>query len=171
MSTSGSRISARKALRLPFHLCSQSLSTELFQRYQRSEKALCASLAEMYAQGVSTRKVKAINLGAVRSQLLGLYQIGDQQAIGRLDGSLTAFAQRRLDEPFAYLIIDAKYEKVRQVGAVRSSAVLVALGVDCEGGAKYLRWSSPTARAGRHGKTSSSAPGAWSARRRICSCR
>jgi putative transposase len=35
-------------------------STELFERYQRSEKALVAALAEMYVQGVSTRKVKAI---------------------------------------------------------------------------------------------------------------
>jgi transposase-like protein len=35
-------------------------STELFERYQRSERALVAALAEMYVQGVSTRKVKAI---------------------------------------------------------------------------------------------------------------
>mgnify|MGYP001208084085 FL=1 len=34
--------------------------TELFERYQRSEKALVSALAEMYVQGVSTRKVKAI---------------------------------------------------------------------------------------------------------------
>ena len=38
-------------------------STELFERYQRSEKALVAALAEVYAQGVSTRKVKAITEG------------------------------------------------------------------------------------------------------------
>ena len=31
-------------------------STELFERYQRSEKALVGTLAEMYVQGVSTRK-------------------------------------------------------------------------------------------------------------------
>jgi putative transposase len=35
-------------------------SSELFERYQRSEQALVATLAEMYVQGVSTRKVKAI---------------------------------------------------------------------------------------------------------------
>ena len=35
-------------------------STALFERYARSEKALVAALAEMYVQGVSTRKVKAI---------------------------------------------------------------------------------------------------------------
>src|SRR5438309_3217758 len=31
-------------------------STELFERYQRSERALVAALAEMYVPGVSTRK-------------------------------------------------------------------------------------------------------------------
>jgi hypothetical protein len=35
-------------------------STELFERCQRSEQALVATLAEMYVQGVSIRKVKAI---------------------------------------------------------------------------------------------------------------
>src|SRR5579872_3004280 len=34
--------------------------TEVFERYQRSEKALVGALAEMYVQGVSTRKVKEI---------------------------------------------------------------------------------------------------------------
>ncbi len=38
----------------------RGFSTELFERYQRSEQALVATLAEMYVQGVSTRKVKAI---------------------------------------------------------------------------------------------------------------
>jgi putative transposase len=36
-------------------------STEIFERYQRSEKALVAALTQMYIQGVSTRKVKAIS--------------------------------------------------------------------------------------------------------------
>jgi putative transposase len=34
--------------------------TEVFARYQRSEKALLLALAEMYVQGVSTRKVRAV---------------------------------------------------------------------------------------------------------------
>lgn len=110
-------------------------STELFERYQRSEQALVATLAEMYVQGVSTRKVKAIT-----EELCGhSFSASTISAINkRLDDSLTAFAKRRLDEPFAYLIIDAKYEKVRQAGVVRSSAVLVALGVDWEGRRQIL---------------------------------
>jgi putative transposase len=50
-------------------------STELFERYQRSERALVATLAEMYVQGVSTRKVKADHRGAVRACVLGLLHL------------------------------------------------------------------------------------------------
>ena len=57
-------------------------STELFQRYQRSEKALVGTLAEMYVQGVSTRKVGG-DRGLVRAQLLGLGDQRDQQVVGR----------------------------------------------------------------------------------------
>jgi transposase-like protein len=32
----------------------------VFEQYQRSEKALVAALAQMYVQGVSTRKVAAV---------------------------------------------------------------------------------------------------------------
>lgn len=85
-------------------------STELFERYQRSEQALVATLAEMYVQGVSTRKVKAIT-----EELCGhSFSASAISAINkRLDESLEAFAKRLLPEPFPYLILDARYEKVR----------------------------------------------------------
>src|SRR5829696_2871906 len=88
-------------------------STELFERYQRSEQALVATLAEMYVQGVSTRKVKAIT-----EELCGhSFSASAISAINkRLDESLAAFAQRPLPEPFPYLILDARYEKVRAGG-------------------------------------------------------
>jgi putative transposase len=91
--------------------CDGRFSTELFERYQRSEQALVATLAEMYVQGVSIRKVKITT-----EELCGhSFSASTISSINkRLDESLTAFARRRLDEPFAYLIIDAKYEKVRQ---------------------------------------------------------
>jgi putative transposase len=90
-------------------------STELFERYQRSEQALVGTPAEMYVQGVSTRKVKAIT-----EELCGHnFSASTISTINkRLDTSLQAFARRRLEEPFAYLIIDAKHEKVRQSGVV-----------------------------------------------------
>ncbi|TRC83306.1 IS256 family transposase [Mesorhizobium sp. WSM4303] len=110
-------------------------STELFERYQRSERALVATLAEMYVQGVSTRKVKAIT-----EELCGhAFSASSISAINkRLDESLKAFAERPLHEPFAYLILDARYEKVREAGIVMSQAVLIAVGIDWDGRRQIL---------------------------------
>jgi hypothetical protein len=105
-------------------------STELFERYQRSEKALVAALAEMYVQGVSTRKVKAIT-EELCGHSFSASAISD--ATARLDGMLTAFAERRLSEAYPYLILDARYERIREAGAIQSQAVLIAIGVDWEG--------------------------------------
>jgi len=105
-------------------------STEVFERYQRSEKALTAALFEMYVQRVSTRKVKAIT-----EELCGHgFSASTVSAIVRkLDDSLAEFARRRLEQPFPYLIVDARYEKVREGGSVGSQAVLVAVAVDWDG--------------------------------------
>jgi len=105
-------------------------STELFERYQRSEQALVATLAEMYVQGVSTRKVKAVT-----EALCGhSFSASAISAINKtLDEALQAFAERRLSEPFPYLILDARYEKVREAGIIVSQAVLVAVAVDGDG--------------------------------------
>src|SRR6202012_6290530 len=75
-------------------------STELFERYQRSEKALVGALAEMYVQGVSTRKVKAVTeaLCGHEFSASSISQINKT-----LDEALTAFARRRLSEPYPYL--------------------------------------------------------------------
>jgi putative transposase len=99
-------------------------STELFERYQRSEKAHVAALAEMYVQGVSTRKVKAIT-----EELCGhSFSASAISAINaRLDEELARFARRRLDEACPYLILDAPYERVREAGVIRSQAVLLSM--------------------------------------------
>lgn len=104
--------------------------TELFERYQRSEKALVAALAEMYVQGVSTRKVKAIT-----EELCGhSFSASSISAITKkLDEQLKAFADRPLEEDYPYLIVDARYERVRIDGTIRSQAVLVAIGVNWDG--------------------------------------
>src|SRR5438477_11270058 len=110
-------------------------STELFERYQRSEKALVAALAEMYVQGVSTRKVKAVT-EELCGHSFSASAISD--ATARLDGMLTAFAERRLSEAYPYLILDARYERIREAGAIQSQAVLIAIGVDWEGRRQVL---------------------------------
>ena len=110
-------------------------NTAVFERYQRSEKALVAALAEMYVQGVSTRKVKAIT-----EELCG-HEFGADsisQINKKLDGELQRWAQRQLDEEYPYLIVDARYEKVREDGVIRSRAVLVALGINWEGRRRVL---------------------------------
>ena len=110
-------------------------STALFERYARSEKALVSALAEMYVQGVSTRKVKAIT-----EELCGhAFSASAISAINKtLDESLARFANRQLDEPYPYLILDARYEKVREGGVIQSLAVLVALGINWEGQRQVL---------------------------------
>ena len=104
--------------------------TEIFERYQRSEKALVAALTEMYVQGVSTRKVKAVT-----EELCG--HEFSASTISRLnqslDEELEKFAGRGLEEAYPYLILDARYEKVREDGVIRSQAVMIAIGVDWEG--------------------------------------
>lgn len=110
-------------------------NTAIFERYQRSEKALVAALAQMYVQGVSTRKVKAIT-----EELCG-HEFGADsisQINKRLDGELQRWAQRQLDEEYPYLIMDARYEKVREDGVIRSRAVLIALGINWEGRRQVL---------------------------------
>jgi putative transposase len=104
--------------------------TEVFERYQRSEKALVAAMLEMYVQGVSTRKVKTIT-----EELCG-HEFSSStisRIVQKLDEELERFAHRRLEEPYPYLILDARYEKVREDGAVRSQAVLIAIGINWEG--------------------------------------
>ncbi len=108
--------------------------TALFERYQRSEKAFVAALAEMYVQGVSTRKVKAIT-----EELCGhSFSASSISVLNKgLDEALTAFAERRLEEPYPYLILDARYEKAREESVIRSQAVLIAIGIH-EGGRREV---------------------------------
>ena len=99
----------------------------------------------MSVQGVSTRKVKAVT-----EELCGHgFSASTVSAIVRkLDDSLAEFARRRLEQPFPYLIVDARYEKVREGGSVGSQAVLVAVAVDWDGRRQIvgLRWRTGRAR-------------------------
>jgi putative transposase len=110
-------------------------STQVFERYQRSEKALVSALAEMYVQGVSTRKVKSVT-----EELCGhSFSASAISAINKtLDASLERFAKRRLEESYPYLILDARYEKVREDGTIRSPAVQIAIGINEEGRRQIL---------------------------------
>jgi putative transposase len=102
---------------------------QILEKGLRSERALNLALAEMYVQGVSTRKVSAIIeqlCGASVSSTLV------SQAAAKLDETLEGWRNRSLGE-MIYLYLDARYEKVRQDGHVRDAAVLIAVGVDRNG--------------------------------------
>lgn len=110
-------------------------STEVFQRYQRSEKALVWTLAQMYIEGVSTRKIKAIT-----EQLCGhgFSASTVSQISKKMDEELEKFARRALEAQYPYVVLDAKYEKVRQDGVIRTQAVLIAIGINWEGRREVL---------------------------------
>jgi len=105
--------------------------TELFERYQRSEKAFVLTIAQMYVEGVSTRKVKKVT-----EMLCGLEISRNQvSALAKgLDGQIAAWRNRPLSEKeYPYLVVDARYEKVRQGSQVVSRGVAVVVGVDEDG--------------------------------------
>jgi len=95
----------------------------------RSERALKLAVAEMYVQGVSTRKVTE-----VMQQLCGLDVSSTQvsRATQLLDEELSAWRKRPIGE-IPYLVLDARYEKVRHGGSVVSCAILIAVGITPEG--------------------------------------
>jgi len=95
------------------------------ERGLRSERALKLAIAEMYVQGVSTRRVTEVT-----RELCGLEVTSAQvsRAASELDGQLQAWRERPLGR-CAYLALDARYEKVRHGGSVIDCAVLVAMGV------------------------------------------
>ncbi len=99
------------------------------ERGQRSERALKVALAEMYVQGVSTRNVTEV-LEAMCGTTVSSSEVSRASAL--LDEELDKWRQRPLGE-VPYIVLDARYEKVRQDGAVLSCAVLIASGVDADG--------------------------------------
>jgi len=107
-----------------------TFKTELFERYQRNEKALVLTLMEMVVQGVSTRKVKKIT-----DELCG--RRFSRQTVSRLaqklDGQVQAWAERKLEGSYPFLIVDAMHVKVRRQQAVRSTTVMIAVGISEEG--------------------------------------
>lgn len=104
--------------------------TELFRRYQRSEQAFLLSMIEMYIQGVSTRKVSNIvetlcGITVSKSQVSELSK--------SLDSQLHTWRNRQLTEVYPYLVVDARYEKIRTSKGVVSHAVMIVIGISEHG--------------------------------------
>ena len=115
-------------LRIP-QVRSSEFYPSVLERGTRSERALKLALAEMYVQGVSTRKVAAIT-----EQLCGFAVTSSQvsRATAELDEHFKQWRERSLGE-IVYVQLDARYEKVREGGLVIDQALLQAIGIDPEG--------------------------------------
>ena len=105
-------------------------STRLFERCQRSEKALILALQEAYVAGVSTRKVSRIT-----EKLCGTEFSKDQvsRMAQALDEQLDQWRERRLKKDYPYLVVDARYEHIREDGHVMSEGVLTVEGINEQG--------------------------------------
>ena len=119
------------------------------ERGERSERALKLALAEMYVQGVSTRKV-----AEVTRELCG-HEVSSMQvsrAAAALDVELETWRERQLGAT-PYLILDARYEKVRHGGSVVDCAVLIAIGITPDGRRSILGVSVSLSEAEVHWRT------------------
>ena len=116
------------------------------EKGMRSERALLLALAEMYVQGVSTRKVAAITEKLCGTQI-SASQVS--RASKQLDDELEAWRTRPLGE-VVYLYLDARYEKVRQAKNVRDAAILIASGVKRDGRRSILGISVSLSEAETH---------------------
>lgn len=109
--------------------------TDMFRRYQRSEQALVLSMAEMYLQGVSTGKVTNIvqelcGINISKSQVSAL--------AGELDKRLNMWRERKVEKCYPYLVVDARYERIRGARGVSSKAVMIVVGISPEGHREIL---------------------------------
>ncbi len=107
-----------------------SFSTEIFERYRRSEQAFVLGLMDMVVNGVSTRKVTHIT-----EALCGV--AFSRSTVSRLtkalDEPVAAFLSRRLDSTYPFMIVDALFTKVRMDKRVVSKALLIASAIRADG--------------------------------------
>ncbi|MQX38631.1 IS256 family transposase, partial [Roseospira navarrensis] len=126
--------------------CDEPFFPQSLERGRRSSRAIMLAIAEMYVQGVSTRDAAKV------MKEFGLESLSSTQvsrAAALLDDELDAWRTRRLD-PVTYLILDARYEKVRDGGIVRDAAILSAIGVGPDGRRRLLGVSAALSEAEVH---------------------
>lgn len=122
-------------LRIPKLRAGSYFPEGLLERYSRSDRAVIAAVSEIYASGVSTRKV------AKTAQKLGMEKLSKDQVSSMcksLDTEVSALSGRRLDIEYPYVFLDATYIKCRREGRVQSTAVVTAIGVGSDGVRRFL---------------------------------
>ena len=132
-------------LRLP-QARNGSFFPSCLERWQTSEQALAATLGEMVIKGVSTRKVSQL-----AEAMLGVAVSAStvSNLVKAIEPKVNAFRERPLGT-YRYLLVDARFDKVRENHRVMSRAFLWAAGVTPDGQREvlgWLDWSSETGRA------------------------
>lgn len=106
-------------------------SPNVFERYQRNEKALLTSMLEMYISGVSTRKVSKV-VEELCGKKVSKSFISDLTK--ELDPIVKAWQNRWLtDKKYPFVMVDVLYIKVRETHRVISKSCHIALGITDEG--------------------------------------
>ncbi len=112
--------------------------SELFERYQRSEKALSLAVAEMYIKGVSTRKITEIYEKVFGTEISPQFV---SNANKRLDEEREIWRNESFEKEFPYIIIDAIYKKVRENSRIVNKGALIVIGIDSDGKRQILDFS------------------------------
>ena len=123
-------------LRIPKLRSGSFFPEDVLERYQRVDRALVAAVAEMYATGTSTRKVRRV------AEKMGVSRLSKDQVsaiASSLDADIEDLCGRPLDgSPVPYVWLDATYVKCRREGRVASTAVVTAIGCDAGGWRRVL---------------------------------
>lgn len=123
-------------LRIPKLRLGSYFPEDILERYSRTDKAIIAAVSEMYANGVSTRKVEKV------AHALGVDKMSSQQVsriCSVLDNEVAELRHREFaDMRFPYLWIDATYLKCRREGHVASTAVVTAIAVGEDGIRRFV---------------------------------
>lgn len=123
-------------LRIPKLRTGSFFPDDVIERYQRVDRALVAAVAEMYATGTSTRKVRRV------AEKMGVSRLSKDQVsaiAASLDADIEELCARPLDgSPVPYVWLDATYVKCRRGGRVASTAVVTAIGCDAGGWRRVL---------------------------------
>lgn len=106
------------------------------EKGSRTEQALNLALAEMYVQGVSTRRVIDV-LQRLLGPEIAISSTQVSRIAATLDAGLAAWRERPLGQT-PYVLLDARYERVREQGRVLDCAVLVAVGIEAGGKRRVL---------------------------------
>lgn len=106
------------------------------EKGSRTDQAVNLMMAEMYVQGVSTRKVIEV-LQRLIGPEVSISSTQVSRATEQLDTGLAAWRERPLGVT-PYILLDARYERIREAGHIVDCAVLVAVGITADGKRRVL---------------------------------